>query len=96
MSYTATETAAVLAAGPLTFEGAIALGQKLGKTHRSIISKAKSLGVEYTPKMKPARKAVAAGPTKVQILGNIRSKLGLPDREGDLTKTELQEILASL
>ena len=96
MSYSATETAAVLAAAPLTFEGAIALGEKLGKTHRSVIAKAKSLGVEYTPKAKPARKATDNGPTKATVLASLRSRLGLTDREGDLTKAELEAILAAL
>ena len=96
MSYTDFETAAVVAAAPLTFDSAVALAEKLGKTHRSVIAKAKSLGVEYTPKAKPAKKAVDAGPTKAQILADLRSRLALPDREGDLTKGELETILSAL
>jgi hypothetical protein len=96
MSYSAAEAAAVLAAAPLTYEGAIALGEKLGKSHRSVIAKAKSLGVEYTPKAKPARKTADNGPTKADVLVRIRSRLGLAHREGDLTKAELEAILSAL
>ena len=96
MSYTDVETAAVVAAAPLTFDSAVALAEKLGKTHRSVIAKAKSLGVEYTPKAKPAKKAADNGPTKAQILADIRSRLALPEREGDLTKGELETILSAL
>jgi hypothetical protein len=96
MSYTDVETAAVVAAAPLTYESAAALADKLGKTHRSVIAKAKSLGVEYTPKAKPAKKAAESGPTKAQILATLRSRLGLTDREGDLTKGELEAILSAL
>ena len=96
MSYSAAESAAILAAAPLTFEGAVALGEKLGKSHRSVIAKAKSLGVEYTPKAKPAKKAADNGPTKAAVLASIRSRLALTDREGDLTKAELEAILAAL
>ena len=96
MSYSAAEAAAVLAAAPLTYEGAIALGEKLGKSHRSVIAKAKSLGVEYTPKAKPARKTADNGPTKAAVLAGIRSRLGLTTREGDLTKAELEAILSAL
>ena len=65
--------------------------------YRSVISKVKSLGLEYES-AKPAEKKdpVEAGPTKAQILSDIRMKVGLPDREGGLTKAELAAILASL
>lgn len=62
---------------------------------RSVISKVKSLGLEYTPKPKAASKKVE-GPTKAQVLSGIRAKLGLADREGDLTKAELITILANI
>ncbi len=65
--------------------------------YRSVIAKVKSLGLEYD-KAEPAAKKdpAVAGPTKAQILSDIRLKMGLPDRDGDLTKTELMVILASL
>lgn len=96
MSYTDFETAAVVAAAPLTYDSAVALAEKLGKTHRSVIAKAKSLGVEYTPKAKPVKSTVDTGPTKAELLAAIRSRLGLAEREGDLTKAELVAIQAAM
>ena len=65
--------------------------------YRSVIAKVKSLGLEYE-KAEPAAKKdpAVAGPTKAQILSDIRLKVGLPDREGDLTKAELLTILGTL
>ena len=64
--------------------------------YRSVIAKVKSLGLEYVKAEPVAKAAKDAGPTKAQILSDIRLKMGLPDRDGDLTKTELMVILASL
>ena len=74
--YTDQESAAVAAAAPLTFESAAALAEKLGKSTRSVIAKAKSLGVEYTPKAKPAPKG--KGVTKADLVAKVASELGLP------------------
>lgn len=65
--------------------------------YRSVIAKVKSLGLAYD-KAEPAAKKdpAVAGPTKAQILSDIRLKVGLPDREGDLTKAELLTILGTL
>lgn len=65
--------------------------------YRSVIAKVKSLGLKYE-KAEPAAKKdpAVAGPTKAQILSDIRLKVGLPDREGDLTKAELLTILGTL
>ena len=63
---------------------------------RSVISKVKSLGLEYVAKAPVAKKAKVDGPTKAQLLSAIREKLALPNREGDLTKAELEAILSSL
>ena len=66
-------------------------------TYRSVIAKVKSLGLEYEKAEPVAKKDPAvAGPTKAQILSDIRMKVGLPDREGDLTKAELLTILGTL
>ena len=66
-------------------------------SYRSVIAKVKSLGLEYEKAEPVAKKdPAAAGPTKAQILSDIRMKVGLPDREGDLTKAELLTILGTL
>ena len=64
--------------------------------YRSVIAKVKSLGLEYVKAEPVAKTAKDAGPTKAQVLSDIRLKVGLPDRDGDLTKTELMVSLASL
>ena len=64
--------------------------------YRSIIAKAKSLGVEYV-KAAPAAKAQREQqPTKAHYLAQIRKSLALPEREGDLTKAELVNVLESI
>ena len=96
MAYTSAQEAQVRAASPLNLAKAKDLADKLGVSYRSVIAKAKQLGVEYVKAEPVAKEAKDAGPTKAQILSDIRLKMGLPDREGDLTKTELMVILASL
>ena len=94
-AYTKTEVATIVAATPLTFEMAQKIALEIGKSHRSVIAKAKSLGVDYIPKSKPIAKA-SNEPTKAAVLLAIRTSLALPAREGDLTKAELSAILMSL
>ena len=96
MAYSSAQEAQVRAAAPLNLAKAKALADKLGVSYRSVIAKAKQLGVEYVKAEPVAKAAKDAGPTKAQILSDIRLKLGLADRDGDLTKTELMVILASL
>jgi len=54
------------------------------------------LGVEYIKKAPAAKTAKDTGPTKAALLLEIRKTLELSDREGDLTKIELQTILTAL
>ena len=87
-------------AAPLTLAKAKELAEldaftKAGKSHRSIISKAQSMGLEYI-KLTPTRKPRENTPTKAAYLGSIRKALALPEREGDLTKAELAAILANI
>ena len=99
--YTPEMVAAIQTASPLTFEKAQELAAsdafvRAGKGHRSVIAKAKSLGVDYIPKAKPAKASKDNGPTKAATLAAIRKALAMPDREGDLTKAELETILQSI
>ena len=98
--YTPPMMAAIRKAEPLTLEKAKQLAQlddftKAGKSHRSIISKAQSMGLEYI-KLTPTRKPRENTPTKAAYLDSIRKALALPEREGDLTKAELAAILANI
>ena len=69
---------------------------KADVSYRSIIAKAKSLGVDYV-KAAPAAKAPRdQEPTKAHYLAEIRKALALPERSGDLTKAELVSVLENL
>ena len=94
-NYTEKMVAELRAATPLNLEKAKAFASDWGLSHRSIISKAKSLGLDYESQPKRvASKRV--GPTKADLLDGIRKALTLPDREGDLTKAELESVLEHL
>jgi len=95
-NYTDEMVAVMTAAQPLNLEKAkeLAAGWE-NINHQSVISKARSLGLEYVSKPKRAASKKVMGPTKADILFSIRDQLGLPDREGDLTKAELSSILES-
>ena len=93
-NYTPSMIAALEAAAPLTLEIAKDLAADFGVSHRSVISKAKHLGLEYV-KASPKAKA-AKGITKAELTDAIRQAVALPDRSGDLTKAELDVILSNL
>ena len=82
-------------AAPLNLAKAKALAEEFASvTHRSVISKAQSMGVEYVKAAPAARKE--RGPTKADYLREIRTALALPEREGDFTKAELMTVLANI
>lgn len=92
---------AVRSAAPLNLAKAHSLANsdlfaKADVGYRSIIAKAKSLGVEYVKAAPAARSAKEQQPTKAQYLAQIRKSLALPEREGDLTKIELVSVLESI
>ena len=93
-NYTPKMVAALEAAAPLNLEIAKDLAADFGLSHRSVISKAKSLGLEYV-KASPKAK-VAKGITKAELTDAIRQAVALPDRSGDLTKAELDVVLSNL
>ena len=78
---------------PLNLSKAKDLAGDLGVTYRSIISKAKQLGIEYQ-NVTAAKKA--KGDTKSDILNAIRTRLELPEKDGDLSKAELMLVLETL
>ena len=96
-NYTDSMVAAIRNAAPLTLAKAKSLASDFGTvSHRSVISKAKSLGVEYVKAAPAARSTGPKAPTKAEYLFAIRKGLALPAREGDLTKAELCVILESI
>ncbi len=93
--YTDQMEAAIRAAAPLNLAKAKALAEQFATvSHRSVISKAQSMGLEYV-KAAPAARA-SRGPTKADILAEIRTAMALPSREGDLTKAELSALLMEI
>ena len=94
-NYTPEMVARIRAAAPLNLAKAKALASEFGSvSHRSVSCKAQSLGVEY---VKAAPAALASrGPTKADILAEVRRALALPTREGDFTKAELSAILENI
>lgn len=73
-AYTDQEAKIVAAASPLTFEMAGQIAEKIGKTQRSVIAKAKSMGIEYIPKAKPSKRP--KGETKSDLVNRIAVALG--------------------
>ena len=99
--YTNPMIEAIRSASPLDLSKAHTLANsdlfaKADVSYRSIIAKAKSLGVDYV-KAAPAAKAPRdQEPTKAHYLAEIRRSLALPERSGDLTKAELVSVLENL
>lgn len=95
-TYTDSMVAELSNNAPFDYSKAEIFAERYQISVRSVISKVKSLGLEYTPKAKASRKRADAGPNKAAVLSDLRAKLGLADRDGDLTKAELLVILASI
>ena len=93
-NYTPAMIAKLQGAAPLNLEIAKDLAADFGVSHRSVISKAKHLGLEYVKASPKAR--VAKGITKAELTDAIRQAVGLADRSGDLTKAELDVVLSNL
>ena len=93
-NYTPAMIAKLQGAAPLNLEIAKDLAADFGVSHRSVISNANHLGLEYV-KASPKAK-VAKGITKAELTDAIRQAVALPDREGDLTKAELSVVLSNL
>ena len=92
MAYSESQVAKIRSRAPLNMEIATELASEFGVSYRSVISKAKQLGVEYVKKAPVAKKAKDANAvTKADLLSRIRAKIGT-DREGDLNKEELDKI----
>jgi hypothetical protein len=93
-NYTETMIATMRKVAPLNLDKAKDLASGFGVSHRSVISKAKSLGLEYVKASPKAR--AAKGITKAELTDAIRQAVALPDRSGDLTKAELDVVLSNL
>ena len=96
-NYTSQMVARITAEAPLNLAKAKMLADEFGSvTYRSVISKAQSIGVEYVKLSPVKRSPKAETPTKAAYLAAIRKGLALPERDGDLTKAELESVLESI
>ena len=73
VNYTPEMIAAIEAAVPLDLEKAKDVAEKIGKTYRSVIAKAKSLGLTYVSKPAPAKKA--KGLTKAEKVSILAARM---------------------
>jgi len=80
-SYTDNMVAEMEAIGSFTFETAEEYAAKYALSTRSVISKAKSLGLEYTPKV--VVKSATPKVRKADVVAEITQTLGLLDGELD-------------
>jgi len=72
-NYSAEQEAEIKAAAPLNLDKAKALAEKMGKSYRSVIAKAKSLDVPYESKPAPTKRPVQI--TKVELVAEISKSL---------------------
>jgi hypothetical protein len=93
--YTSAMETKLRQSAPHSYDTAQAFALDNGLPIRSVISKIKSMDLDYSPKQKTVS---TAGPTikKQEIVEAIRSTLNLKERGGDLTKSELMVILENL
>jgi hypothetical protein len=82
---------------PLTFETATKLANQLGKNVRSIISKARSEGIEYISKV-PVTATKVKAPSKAQLVEAIQKSTGSDNLDGlqGATVRALTNLLQSL
>jgi hypothetical protein len=95
-NYTPEMVARIEAAAPLNLSVAKNLAADFGLSHRSVISKAKSLGVDYV-KAAPAAKR-ATGASKADLVAAIQNATNADDLDGleKATARALSNLLASL
>ena len=75
MSYTDVEVATIRSAGPsYTYASTAELAEAVGKSHRSVIAKVKSLGFDYTGKPKATPKG--RGVRKADVVADLSARLG--------------------
>jgi hypothetical protein len=100
MSYSKEMEAVLRSASPLTFEKAQDIAsqdafQAAGKSQRSVIAKAKSMGIDYIPKAKPVKRATEE--TKSDLVDRIAVALGGDSSDfAGLSKATTAALLAVL
>jgi hypothetical protein len=75
VNYTVKLEALLTALAPVTYKEAVAFGLEHGKSTRSVISKVGHMGLDYLPKVVPAKRP--KGVTKAELNAEIAVRLGL-------------------
>lgn len=75
--YTPAVVAELRAVGTLTYDGAVAFGEKHGIPFRSVIAKARAIEVPYKAKVPGQRNAADKGPLKADLIKQIETAFGI-------------------
>lgn len=78
--YTEVEVARLRAEGVVSYERAAELASEFGRSHRSVISKVKQLGLDYVPKAKAPSNSLPKL-RKADLVAELSESLGV-DLEG--------------
>ena len=91
-AYTDVMVAKLNAGAPWTFAGAEAFAKEHNLSTRSVVSKIKSLGLDYTPKPKAARKNPDAL-RKADVVAAIAAQMGADaDKLAGLAKADMRAL----
>lgn len=74
VNYTPEMEAVLTDAAPLNLEKAKEIGEQIGRSYRSVIAKAKSLGLEYESLPPPKKRPIQT--TKADLVAQISENLG--------------------
>ena len=95
VNYTEAMEQVIRDAAPLNMDKAKELADQLGKSYRSVIAKARSMGVEYQNKPKPAKRV--GGKTKPEMVAALAAATGADaDRLDGLEKATATSLNALL
>ena len=76
---------------PITYAQACELGARWGKSHQSVISKIKSMKLDYEKKPVETKK-VSGGPTKAELVAIIENNLDADGKLAGLEKSTVQAL----
>ena len=76
-NYTKEQESALIDAAPISYDDALVFAEAFGKSPRSVVSKVKSLDLEYIPKAKPKKRGEQQE-TKAEIVEAIEALIDSP------------------
>ena len=75
--YTPAVVAELRAVGTLTYDGAVAFGEKHGIAFRSVIAKARALEIPYKAKAPGTKSTTEKGPLKADLVTTLEKAFGI-------------------